>query len=135
MTTQSITTTSTSAPSFLSGTSLCNKVELQDIFKVGIETKLDEIALITNSSPLTWCDLDTPSSNISQGLLRLRAKTGNKIASLMPNCAELIVHYVTGMKVDLVMTPLNYCYSPPEMDYTLSNVEWVHHPISTCRRV
>eukprot|EP00584_Thalassiosira_punctigera_P010562 CAMPEP_0172534756 /NCGR_PEP_ID=MMETSP1067-20121228/7013_1 /TAXON_ID=265564 ORGANISM="Thalassiosira punctigera, Strain Tpunct2005C2" /NCGR_SAMPLE_ID=MMETSP1067 /ASSEMBLY_ACC=CAM_ASM_000444 /LENGTH=576 /DNA_ID=CAMNT_0013319585 /DNA_START=66 /DNA_END=1796 /DNA_ORIENTATION=+ len=119
-TTEQLQSKVTPPSSFLSGASLRNKVELRDILRVGLATKPDEVALFTNSSPLTWRELDTASCNAAQGLLQLGAKPGDRIASLMPNCAELIVHYVACMKVGLVMTPLNYRYSPAEIDHALT---------------
>ena len=41
------------------------------------------------------------------------------MASLMPNRIALIVHYLACFKAGLVATPLNYRYTPPEIDHAL----------------
>jgi CRISPR-associated DxTHG motif protein len=38
----------------------------------------------------------------------------------MPNRVALIAHYLACFKADLVMTPLNYRYTPPEIDHALA---------------
>jgi acyl-CoA synthetase (AMP-forming)/AMP-acid ligase II len=52
-------------------------------------------------------------------LVGLGLKPGDRVASLMPNRAELVVHYLACIKAGLVATPLNYRYMPPEMDHAL----------------
>ena len=37
----------------------------------------------------------------------------------MPNRTALIAHYLACFKAGLVMTPLNYRYTPPEIDHAL----------------
>src|SRR5262249_56575963 len=37
----------------------------------------------------------------------------------MPNCFELVVHYLACFKAGLVATPLNYRYTAPEIDHAL----------------
>ena len=38
---------------------------------------------------------------------------------MLPNCPKLPVHYLACLKVGLVLVPMNYWYTPPEMDHTL----------------
>ncbi|MEO1100591.1 MAG: phage portal protein, partial [Pseudomonadota bacterium] len=37
----------------------------------------------------------------------------------LPNCGELLVYYLACFKAGLVMTPLNYRYTPANIDYAL----------------
>ncbi|MET0667396.1 MAG: class I adenylate-forming enzyme family protein [Methyloceanibacter sp.] len=47
------------------------------------------------------------------------AEPGDRIASLMPNRTALIAHHLACFKTGLVATPLNYRYTPPEIDHAL----------------
>jgi hypothetical protein len=44
---------------------------------------------------------------------------GDRVASLMPNRGELLVHYLACLKAGLVATPLNSRYQGPEIDHAL----------------
>ena len=69
---------------------------------------------------MTWRELDIASSRFAGNLLELGLRPGDRIASLMPNRAALIVHYLACMKAGFVATPLNYRYQPSEIDHALS---------------
>mmetsp|Transcript_15531 Transcript_15531/g.37233 ORF Transcript_15531/g.37233 Transcript_15531/m.37233 type:complete len:608 (+) Transcript_15531:94-1917(+) len=111
---------------------LASKVELQNILNVGLETKPNDIALFTSSSSSnnkeedeythqlwTFNKLHEVSDNVARSYIKLGAKSGDRIASLLPNCPELIVHYIACFKVGLVLVPMNYRYTPSEIDHAL----------------
>jgi acyl-coenzyme A synthetase/AMP-(fatty) acid ligase len=49
----------------------------------------------------------------------LGLKPGDRVASLLPNRGELIVHYLACIRAGFVATPLNYRYQAPEIDHAL----------------
>jgi long-chain acyl-CoA synthetase len=63
--------------------------------------------------------LDEASSRLAASYLSLGLKTGDRVASLMPNRTALTTHYIACIKAGLVATPLNYRYRPPEIDHAL----------------
>ena len=95
------------------------KVELQNLLSVGLAANPDGVALFTDGESWTFAQLDRASDNVARGYLRLGAKPGDRIASLLPNCPELLVHYVACLKVGLVLVPANFRYTPPEIDHAL----------------
>ena len=58
-------------------------------------------------------------SRLAAHYLALGLQPGDRVASLMPNRTELVVHYLACFKAGLVATPLNYRYTPPEIDHAL----------------
>ena len=109
---------------------LTSKVELQNILNVGLETKPNEVALFTSpgssissntEDELLWTfnKLNEVSDNVARSYIKLGAKSGDRIASLLPNCPELFIHYIACFKVGLVLVPMNYRYTPPEIDHAL----------------
>ena len=52
-------------------------------------------------------------------MLALGLQPGDRVASLVPNCGELLVHYLACLKAGLVVVPLNYRYTATNIDYAL----------------
>src|SRR5262249_59391744 len=80
----------------------------------------DGLALISADTRWTWRMLDELSDRLAVGLLGLGLNPGDRVASLMPNSPELVVHYLACFKAGLVATPLNYRYMAPELDHALA---------------
>jgi long-chain acyl-CoA synthetase len=103
----------------IAGSPLDGPVNLPKILKPGLDTKPDVNALVSRRRRWTWRMLDTASSRLAGNYLGLGLEPGDRIASLMPNRTELMVHYLACMKCGLVAVPLNYRYMPPEIDHAL----------------
>ena len=101
------------------GPSLDGPVNLPEILKRGLDTKPDIDALVSRRRRWTWRMLDSVSSRLAGNYLDLGLVPGDRIASLMPNRTELMVHYLACMKCGLVAVPLNYRYMAPEIDHAL----------------
>ncbi len=101
------------------GPSLDAPVNLPEILKRGLDTKPDIDALVSRRRRWTWRTLDSVSSGLAGNYLDLGLVPGDRIASLMPNRTELMVHYLACMKCGLVAVPLNYRYMAPEIDHAL----------------
>ena len=89
------------------------------LLKRGLESDPDGPALIARGVRWSWRELDERSTRLAAGLLALGLRPGDRIASLMPNCPALVVHYLACFKSGLVTTPLNYRYMPREIDHAL----------------
>jgi long-chain acyl-CoA synthetase len=92
---------------------------VHEILKTGLETKPDAEALVSPRQRWTWRMLDDVSDRLAAGYLGLGLRPGDRIASLMPNRTELVIHYLACMKSGLVALPLNYRYMAPEIDHAL----------------
>lgn len=103
----------------LVGPPLDTPVDVFELLKVGLETKPDELALVSAETRWTWRELEDSSQRLARQLLGLGLKPGDRVASLIPNRAVLVIHYLACIKAGLVATPLNYRYMPPEMDHAL----------------
>ena len=104
----------------IAGPPLDEPVQLHEILKTGVETKPDAEALVSRRTRWTWRVLDDMSGRLAAGYLRLGLRAGDRVASLMPNRAELLVHYLACMRSGLVAMPLNYRYMAPEIDHSLA---------------
>jgi acyl-CoA synthetase (AMP-forming)/AMP-acid ligase II len=103
----------------VAGPPLEGPVRLAEILKLGLATKADEEALVSTAKRVTWRELDQTTDRLAGNYLALGLKPGDRLASLMPNRVDLVIHYLACMKAGLVVTPLNYRYMPPEIDHAL----------------
>ncbi len=104
----------------ISGPPLDGPVRLHEILKTGLAMKADADALVSRRQRWSWRRLDDVSSRLAASYLGLGLEPGDRVASLMPNRTDLLVHYIACMKCGLVAMPLNYRYMAPEIDHALS---------------
>ncbi len=94
-------------------------IRLAKILELGPKSKADKGALVSAAKRVTWRELDEISDRLAGNYLALGLKTGDRLASFMPNRVDLVIHYLACFKAGLVATPLNYRYMAPEIDYAL----------------
>ncbi|MGN6166601.1 MAG: class I adenylate-forming enzyme family protein [Solirubrobacteraceae bacterium] len=92
---------------------------LNDLLRVGLGGAADDTALVSIVRSMTWRELEHESAALAGAYLSLGLREGDRIASLMPNRIDLVVHYLACFKAGLVATPLNYRYTFREIDHAL----------------
>jgi acyl-CoA synthetase (AMP-forming)/AMP-acid ligase II len=85
-----------------------------------LEAGRDRPALLSLEGSWTWAELEDKSNRIAANYLALGLEPGDRVASLMPNRIELLAHYLACLKSGLPAVPLNYRYTPPEIDHALT---------------
>jgi long-chain acyl-CoA synthetase len=103
----------------LTGPKLERPVNLAALLEKGLKTKPDAPAVVTLEGQWSWRELEQASTNLAQQYLNLGLVPGDRIASLLPNRGELLIHYLACFKAGLISTPLNYRYQAPEIDHAL----------------
>jgi long-chain acyl-CoA synthetase len=103
----------------IAGAPLDRPFNLAEILKQGLDSKPDTDALVSRRRRWTWRTLEAVSTRLAGNYLDLGLVPGDRIASLMPNRTELMIHYLACMKCGLVAVPLNYRYMAPEIDHAL----------------
>jgi acyl-CoA synthetase (AMP-forming)/AMP-acid ligase II len=92
---------------------------MSQLLAPALQLKPDDLALLSAEGRWTWRELERASENYATNLLTLGVKPGDRVASLMPNCAATFIHYLACLKSGIVATPLNYRYTTQEMDHAL----------------
>ncbi|MEN8261539.1 MAG: class I adenylate-forming enzyme family protein [Pseudomonadota bacterium] len=103
----------------LKGPPLEKPIDLFQVLQCGLERKADDLALVSDETRWTWRQLDETSDNLAIKLLGMGLTAGDRVASLMPNRAALVIHYLACIKAGFVAIPLNYRYMSPEIDHAL----------------
>jgi long-chain acyl-CoA synthetase len=95
-------------------------VDLARMLEPWVQAKAEVPALVTAEDSVGWRDLDRASWRYAASLLALGLRPGERAASLMPNCAALLVHYLACLRTGIVAVPLNYRYTPREIGHGLA---------------
>ena len=101
------------------GPTIEQQVDLTDLLAAVPAEQFDELALVSATNAWTWRELDRDSARLAAHLVGMGLAPGDRVASLMPNRGELLLHFLACLKAGLIVTPLNYRYTPPEIDYAL----------------
>jgi acyl-CoA synthetase (AMP-forming)/AMP-acid ligase II len=92
---------------------------LHDLLRAGLDRAPDEVAIRSATRALSWRELDEAGAALAGGYRGLGMEPGDRIASLMPNRVDLVVHYLACFRAGLIATPLNYRYTAREIDHAL----------------
>jgi long-chain acyl-CoA synthetase len=92
---------------------------LNDLLRPGLDAGSDAVAVVSAARSLSWADLDRAASALAGGYRAMGLEPGDRIASLMPNRIDLLVHYLASFRAGLIATPLNYRYTAREIDHAL----------------
>lgn len=103
----------------LFGSPLPAIVPLAELLSAGLAANPDQDAVVSRDVRWTFRALDTASDRLAAAYSGLGLAPGDRIASLMPNRGALLVHYLACVKGRYVAVPLNYRYTPREIDHAL----------------
>lgn len=103
----------------LCGAKLERPVVLARLLETGLKEKPHEPALVSLERAWSWRELEDASNRLARQYLALGLKPGDRVASLLPNRGELLLHYLACLKAGLAATPLNYRYQAPEIDHAI----------------
>jgi acyl-coenzyme A synthetase/AMP-(fatty) acid ligase len=103
----------------LCGPQLKRPLNLATLLEAGLNNSPDARALFSLEKEWSWRELDQTSTRLARHYLQMGLTPGDRVASLLPNRGELMIHYLACCKAGLVATPLNYRYQAPEIDHAL----------------
>lgn len=102
------------------GPPLAPPIHLNRLLEAGLARDPAAPALQDISHTISWAELNLQAEQLARAYQRLGLRRGDRLASLIPNRVELVVHYLAGLRSGLVLTPLNYRYVPREIDHALT---------------
>ena len=103
----------------VSGPPLESPADITDLLRAGLQRNPDASALVSAEKRCTWRALESLANRLAGNLLALGLEPGARIATLMPNRTALVIFYLACFRAGLVVTPLNYRYTPREIDHAL----------------
>ena len=106
-------------PLQVSGRFLAEPIALNDPLRSALSRDPAAVALHDLKRSISWIDLEESCNALARRYHWMGLRPGDRIASLMPNSLELLIHYLAGLRCGLVLTPLNYRYTVPEINHAL----------------
>jgi long-chain acyl-CoA synthetase len=94
-------------------------VALTDLLRNGLREHPDEPALVSLRARWSWRELDRDADRLAGNLLGLGLRPGDRVASLLPNRCLIEIFYIACLRAGVVVVPLNYRYTAPEIDHAL----------------
>ena len=83
----------------------------------------DQLALIFKESRWTYSEFQRAVDRVVNGFIRIGVKKGDRIAFLLPNCAEFLFATFAVTQIGAVFVPLNPQYTAEEAEYVLHHSE------------
>ncbi|PHQ72276.1 MAG: hypothetical protein COB93_00840 [Sneathiella sp.] len=101
------------------GPELAAPAHIPSLLLRGVDRTPDDIAIVSTEMSWSWQELNEVTRNVAENLVLRGLKPGDRIASLMPNRTHLLILYLACFRAGLVIVPLNYRYTPTEIDHAL----------------
>ena len=93
-----------------------------EVFEKTVASFPLKTAIICNEKEFTYQELDRKVTNFASNLQTLWGiQPGDKVAILLPNCAEFIIVYLGIIRSGGVALPINIRLKPPEISFILGN--------------
>ena len=83
----------------------------------------DKLALIFKDRRWSYADFQREVDRVASGFLRIGVNRGDRIAFMLPNCAEFLFSVFATTKIGAVFVPLNPQYTAEEAEYVLNHSE------------
>ena len=81
----------------------------------------DKTALIFDGQSWTFTQINEGANAISNGLLELGVKKGDRVMLFLPNCPEFFFWYFGIIKMGAIVNPLNVMLKERELDYLIGD--------------
>jgi long-chain acyl-CoA synthetase len=81
----------------------------------------DKVALWFGDRSWTYAELDASADRVAGGLSAAGVQTSDRVATLLPNCPELLLTYLACLRLGAIAVPMNYRYRRPEAEYALTH--------------
>ncbi len=83
----------------------------------------EKLALIFKDNQWSYAGFQREVDRVANGFIRIGVKRGDRIAFVVPNCAEFLLAVFAVTKIGAVFVPLNPQYTAEEAEYVLQHSE------------
>ncbi|UCD81860.1 MAG: acyl--CoA ligase, partial [Desulfobacterales bacterium] len=82
-------------------------MNLGSLFARHAHYRPDHLAVVFGDQRLTWLEFNRSINRLANALLSLGIRKGDKVATILPNCLELLETYWAAAKIGAVVVPLS----------------------------
>ncbi|WP_051273594.1 class I adenylate-forming enzyme family protein [Desulfotruncus alcoholivorax] len=99
------------------------EIPLQDLIRRFVEVYRDKTALISLNHKITFGQMDEYSDRLAVALIAMGVKKGDRVATMLPNCAQHVIAFHGIIKTGAVSVPCNVMLKADELAYLLNDCE------------
>ena len=81
----------------------------------------DKAALVVEGETFSFCELETMSNRVANGLAAIGVQPGDRVTLYGPNCWEWLVAYYTIAKTGAVVNPISSMLTTEEVRYVVAD--------------
>lgn len=100
-------------------------LSLADLLKARARTSGAHPFLLQRSRTLSFADVDRQATALAAALAGLGVEAGDRVALVLPGCAEFVVSFYAAARLGAVVVPLDPRLTGPELRYLLRHSEAV----------
>jgi long-chain acyl-CoA synthetase len=94
---------------------------LAALFAATVTRHSADEALVAGKRRLTYGELDRLVANVAGNLAAQGIKPGDRIALLLCNCPEFVLHAIAALRIGAIAVPLGARLKAPELEYALND--------------
>jgi acyl-CoA synthetase (AMP-forming)/AMP-acid ligase II len=98
-------------------------MNIRDLIENSANENPDKTYLYFEDQEITYNEFNNTINRVSNGLLELGVKKGDKICIMMRNCPEFLYTWFAINKIGAVMVPINTALKEGEIRYILNHSE------------
>jgi acyl-CoA synthetase (AMP-forming)/AMP-acid ligase II len=96
---------------------------LTELLRERVTRHPQNLALIVKDQRWSYAEFQEAVGRVAAGFLRSGVRKGDKIALILPNCAEFLFSVFAAARIGAVFVPLNTAYTSEEAQYVLHHSE------------
>jgi acyl-CoA synthetase (AMP-forming)/AMP-acid ligase II len=96
---------------------------LNEMLQGRVKEHPDKLALIFKEGRWSYAEFQREVDRVAYGFIRMGVKKGDRIAFVLPNCAEFLFAVFAVTQIGAVFVPLNPQYTAEEAEYVLQHSE------------
>ena len=100
-------------------------MNIGNLFARHAKYRPDHLAVVFEDQRLTWAEYNRQINRLANALLKLGITKGDKVATILPNCLELLVTYWACAKIGAVVVPFSTLLRAGAMKTLLQNSDTV----------
>jgi acyl-CoA synthetase (AMP-forming)/AMP-acid ligase II len=96
---------------------------LNEMLRSRVEQHPEKLALIFRDKQWSYAEFQREVDRVANGFIRIGVERGDRLAFVLPNCAEFLFAVFAVTKIGAVFVPLNPQYTAEEAEYVLHHSE------------
>jgi acyl-CoA synthetase (AMP-forming)/AMP-acid ligase II len=96
---------------------------LNELLEGRVKQHPEKLALIFKESRWSYAEFQREVDRVANGFIRIGVEKGDRIAFMLPNCAEFLFAVFAVTRIGAVFVPLNPQYTAEEAEYVLQHSE------------